>query len=227
VSALLLSLLTAPLGSLKGGVGRPDRDVRLGRLARERASLDSRLVQSPRFKGYDRLFSMLEAQFCEALYPLGVSSRRYVFAHPSAGGPCFLVFQRMIGARAENVWFLPLDQPESLKAPTRGAGTLRLFLGTNGARIRARRLTPAQRSALDARVEFADYHKDPLGGALSACLVRRDGTRSEFTDVAPDPSEAKPGFLPIVAEESARLGYGPSAWLEAGRYTISHPHPER
>lgn len=191
--------------------------VSLATLAYDRAAFESKVVRSDTFGGYDKIFSMPEAQASFAYYPAGVSSRRYMIADQGSGNG-FLIFQEMQGGRATTKWYLKLLPGKSRKPRS---GTLRLLLWHDDMHIQTKSLTKSQRMALDAKTNFAAYGQEPIAETLWASFVNKDGTGSMADEYNPSPKDLKSSpFLPIVEEEAALLGFAKKRWYGPGKFDI-------
>jgi hypothetical protein len=154
----------------------------------------------------------------EALYPIGVSSRRYVVNY---GARHDLVFQQMLHGAPKTIWRLSLKEkdPHPRKRRLDGSGTLRQFLAGVGFEIETRHLTRAQTAALGAQVNFVGYSLMAETYNLNVAFVAKDGTKRN-TMYNPNPMQFKPPFFPIPAEESRLLGLGSAEWHGTGHFEI-------
>jgi hypothetical protein len=150
-----------------------------------------------------------------ACYPIGVATRRYVIDY---GAGNTLTFQAMRNGKPRTVWSLPL---EDLRRPAPKIGTLRRLLARDNLQIKSRKLTRAQRTALDANVNFVDYSIGAQTDILRVAFVRKDGTEAPADKYDPGPQTLNPPFFPIPPEESQILGFGAKRWYGTRKFQIS------
>jgi len=145
----------------------------------------------------------------EALYPIGVASRRYLIDY--GAGP-ELAFQEIRNGAPKTIWRLVLrDGAAHMSPKNAGTGTLSRLISQADRELAARRLTRAQKAALNANVNFVGYFLLAETDFLSVSFVNKDGTRLS-NRYEPNPMRAKTPFFPIPAEESKLLGLGSTEW---------------
>jgi len=189
-------------------------ESRLMRLARERASFESHLPSDLRFEERGaKMYSMLSPDHSDALYPLGVSQRRYTIDHDANGRPSKLFCEQMHGSSAKIEWVLELEDATARVKPH---GTLNLFLWMEHSRVAPSRLSEAQRASLGTRKGFALYGLHPLGNWLISCYVTPDGatSRSHMYEISASASDIYATYFPIVDEEISALGLPAGSWRD-------------
>jgi hypothetical protein len=153
--------------------------------------------------------------FNSALFPLGVASRRYVIDY---GAGQELMFQEVRNGIPQTIWRLALEEHQGKNG---SSGTLRRALAQGGLQVVSRRLTRAQRAALNANVNFVDYSLGAQTDFLRVAFVRKDGTEPSAVLYDPNPIRFSSPFFPIPPEESQLLGYGARAWHGTGKFNIT------
>lgn len=157
----------------------------------------------------------------EAYFPEGVADRRVLLV-VSGGGEPRLVYQSLHGRSVKTDWTLRLFEKRGPRPPT---GTLRRMLWNSGYSLTARRLTRAERAALDVNKAFAIYTVYSAGDWVAAGSLKPDGGEGPWDVYYAFPvvrARGYPAFRPIVAEEARELGLGNDRWHGPGPLRYSH-----
>jgi len=189
---------------------------RLAKLGYERGAFETNLVRQEKFSGYDRLGAAVGAQFpsSTAYFPVGVSSHRVMWIQ--FDGYDQLLYQEVRHGRPQTLWYLTLVKGKSHR-PTHG--TLRRAIYAIGLRIKSRHVLKAARAVLDSECAYASYFHHLMMGLLMSGITK-DGGSWPGEQGDDSPLQAKPPFLPILAEEAKLIGLGDKPWPGPGKYTV-------